>query len=114
MFTLADTRETAFLQAMSAAGGVYSVTSACSSGALPQCTCLQHYSTGQETGEKWEWGGCGDDIRFGRRKVKDFLDLDEDRHRDIRTQIHRHNNEVGRLVSVLVHIENYLTGNRSH
>ncbi len=47
-----------------------------------------------------EWGGCSDNIAYGYRKSKDFMDLKRQRTRaDIRTIVHKHNNEAGRLVS---------------
>lgn len=48
----------------------------------------------------WEWGGCGDNIHFGFRKSKDFLDSRYRRRSDIKTLIKLHNNNAGRLVSV--------------
>ena len=53
------------------------------------------------TDGKMEWGGCSDNIAYGYRKSKDFMDLKRQRTRaDIRTIVHKHNNEAGRLVSV--------------
>lgn len=40
----ADTRETGFVNAISAAGIAYSVTKACSSGNLVECTCHSNYT----------------------------------------------------------------------
>ena len=52
------------------------------------------------TDGKWEWGGCSDDIAYGYRISKDFMDLKRrKRSEDIRTAVHRHNNEAGRQVS---------------
>lgn len=49
----------------------------------------------------WEWGGCGDNIHFGFRKSKDFLDSKYRRRSDIKTLVKLHNNNAGRLVSAL-------------
>lgn len=52
------------------------------------------------TDGKWEWGGCSDNIAYGYRISKDFMDLKKSkRSEDIRTAVHRHNNEAGRQVS---------------
>lgn len=47
----------------------------------------------------WEWGGCDDNVNFGYRKSKDFLDARYKKRSDIKTLIKLHNNEAGRLVS---------------
>lgn len=52
-FDALDTRETGFVNAISAAGIAYAVTKACSSGNLVECTCHSNYTqfTGNERGE---------------------------------------------------------------
>lgn len=47
----------------------------------------------------FRWGGCGDNVMFGFRKSKDFLDSRYQRLSDIRTLVKLHNNNAGRLVS---------------
>lgn len=48
----------------------------------------------------WEWGGCGDNVHFGYRKSRDFMDArPSGRHGDIKTLVRLHNNDAGRLVS---------------
>lgn len=48
----------------------------------------------------WEWGGCGDNVHFGLRKSKEFLDsIRYKRRSDIKTLVKLHNNNAGRLVS---------------
>lgn len=50
-------------------------------------------------GETWEWSGCDDNVNFGNRKSKDFLDSRFRRRSDIRTLVKIQNNDAGRLVS---------------
>jgi wingless-type MMTV integration site family protein 6 len=45
------------------------------------------------------WGGCGDNVNFGYRKSKDFMDAPYRRRSDIKTIVKLHNNDAGRLVS---------------
>nr|XP_019933497.2 protein Wnt-6-like [Aedes albopictus]XP_019933515.2 protein Wnt-6-like [Aedes albopictus] len=45
----------------------------------------------------WEWGGCDDNVVFGFRKSKDFLDARLRKKSDIRTLVKLHNNNAGRL-----------------
>jgi wingless-type MMTV integration site family protein 6 len=49
----------------------------------------------------WVWGGCGDNVNFGYRKSKDFMDAPYRRRSDIKTLVKLHNNNAGRLVSSL-------------
>lgn len=48
---------------------------------------------------EWEWGGCGDNVNFGFRKSKDFMDAPYRKRSDIKTLVKLHNNAAGRLVS---------------
>lgn len=157
-----DTRETAFVNAITAAGIAYTIAKACSMGELLECSCdknlVRHNvllnnnqmttfdqninssnsnhknrtkkprrngnkkqrnankkaqrraqasqpsdssGTGLPTGENWEWSGCDDNVNFGNRKSKDFLDARFRRRSDIKTLVKIHNNDAGRLVSEL-------------
>lgn len=48
-------------------------------------------------GRGWIWGGCSDNIAFGEKISKQFVDALEDGH-DSRAAVNLHNNEAGRLV----------------
>lgn len=101
-----DTRETGFVNAITAAGIIYSITQACSYGQLLDCTCERTSNPAapeppppQETAEgRWEWGGCSDNINFGYRKSKEFMDDRFRRRSDLKTLLLTHNYEAGRLV----------------
>lgn len=51
----------------------------------------------------WEWGGCGDNVNFGFKKSRDFMDAPYKKRSDIKTLMKLHNNDAGRLVSYLSH-----------
>ena len=48
---------------------------------------------------EWEWGGCSDNVNFGFRHSRIFLDSKYRRRSDLRTLVKLHNNMAGRLVS---------------
>lgn len=99
LFYIPDTRETAFVYAITAAGVVFTVTKACSRGSLMQCACDNNLRDIASDGE-WEWGGCHDDVNFGYQKSKEFMDARRSKKKrgDLTSKIRLHNNEAGRLV----------------
>lgn len=134
-----DTRETGFVNAITAAGVTYAVTRACTMGYLVECSCDKNHrrtlnnnnnninnsnNNNNKVNNKknvskpnkkfgknivmpegdWEWGGCGDNVNFGFRKSKEFLDSRYKRRSDIKTLVKLHNNDAGRLVSLFANI----------
>lgn len=57
-FSFTDSREAAFVYAISAAGVAYSVTRACSRGELTDCSCDNRVRARHPN--HWEWGGCSE------------------------------------------------------
>nr|CAD7570494.1 unnamed protein product [Timema californicum] len=99
-----DTRETGFVNAITAAGVTYAVTRACTMGDLVECSrsrlgsmSPEHAAITNAADGDWEWGGCGDNVNFGYRKSKDFMDAPYRRRSDIKTLVRLHNNDAGRL-----------------
>uniref|UniRef100_T1IJF5 Protein Wnt n=1 Tax=Strigamia maritima TaxID=126957 RepID=T1IJF5_STRMM len=94
-------KETAFIYAITSAGVVHAITQACSSGNLTDCTCDNLYH-GRRTPDGWKWGGCGDNILYGVRFSRNFVDAPErikhQKSRNIRNMMNLHNNEAGRQV----------------
>ncbi|XP_066258616.1 protein Wnt-11b-1-like [Euwallacea similis] len=66
------TREQAYVYAISSAALTYTLARACSSGNLHQCTCAGR-PTGPEA-ENFQWGGCGDNVRWASQFAKRFID----------------------------------------
>ncbi|XP_077434253.1 protein Wnt-8a-like isoform X1 [Vanacampus margaritifer] len=89
------TRETAFVHAISAAGVMYTLTKNCSMGDFDNCGCDES-RIGQTGGRGWIWAGCSDNVAFGEKISKHFVDALEDGH-DFRAAVNLHNNEAGRL-----------------
>uniref|UniRef100_A0A668S9L6 Protein Wnt n=1 Tax=Oreochromis aureus TaxID=47969 RepID=A0A668S9L6_OREAU len=89
------TRETSFVHAISAAGVMYTLTKNCTAGDFDNCGC-DDSKIGQPGGAGWIWGGCSDNVAFGEKISKQFVDALEDGH-DSRAAVNLHNNEAGRL-----------------
>ncbi|XP_050526502.1 protein Wnt-1 [Daktulosphaira vitifoliae] len=96
-------RETAFIYAITSAGVTHAVSRACAEGAIETCTCdTSHqrrgpYVQNSVPGVKdWEWGGCSDNIDFGYKFARMFVDTGE-RGRSLREKMNLHNNEAGRM-----------------
>uniref|UniRef100_A0A3B5BEK1 Protein Wnt n=1 Tax=Stegastes partitus TaxID=144197 RepID=A0A3B5BEK1_9TELE len=93
----AANREAAFVYAISSAGVVYALTRACSQGELKTCNCDPH-KRGRASDERGEfdWGGCSDNINYGIKFAKAFIDAKERTVRDARALMNLHNNRCGR------------------
>uniref|UniRef100_A0A8U7NPT0 Protein Wnt n=1 Tax=Corvus moneduloides TaxID=1196302 RepID=A0A8U7NPT0_CORMO len=95
---LRSSREAAFVYAISSAGVVYAITQACSQGDLKVCSCdpLKRGRSKDERGE-FDWGGCSDNINYGIRFAKAFVDAKEKKVKDARALMNLHNNRCGRM-----------------
>ncbi|XP_006638251.2 protein Wnt-9b [Lepisosteus oculatus] len=85
-------KETAFLLAVSSAALSHALARACSSGRMERCTCddspeLQHR-------EAWQWGICGDNLKYSTRFLKRFLGQKR-AGKDLRARVDAHNTNVG-------------------
>ncbi|XP_075213150.1 wnt family member 1 wingless isoform X2 [Lycorma delicatula] len=90
-------RETAFIYAITSAAVTHAVARSCSEGSIESCTCdYSHQARPPATGLRdWEWGGCSDNIGFGFKFSREFVDTGE-RGRSLREKMNLHNNEAGR------------------
>ncbi|XP_006899569.1 PREDICTED: protein Wnt-8a [Elephantulus edwardii] len=89
------TRETSFIHAISSAGVTFTITKNCSMGDFEDCGCDK--SKNRKTGgHSWIWGGCSDNVEFGERISRLFVDGLE-KGKDARALMNLHNNQAGRL-----------------
>ncbi|XP_018096669.1 protein Wnt-5a isoform X1 [Xenopus laevis] len=104
-------RETAFTYAISAAGVVNAVSRACREGELSTCGCSRA-ARPKDLPRDWLWGGCGDNLDYGYRFAKEFVDAREREkiyqkgsYESSRIMMNLHNNEAGRrAVSTLADV----------
>ncbi|KAF6722500.1 Protein Wnt-2b [Oryzias melastigma] len=95
---LRSSQEAAFVYAISSAGVVYAITRACSQGELKICSCDSHKrGLGSDSNGEFEWGGCSDNINFGIKFAKAFVDAREKMVKDARALMNLHNNRCGRM-----------------
>lgn len=116
LITFLGCRETAFIYAITSAAVTHSIARACSEGSIESCTCdYSHQSRSPQTNgmmgqvagvRDWEWGGCSDNIGFGFKFSREFVDAGE-RGRSLREKMNLHNNEAGRVVSIFKFIHIY-------
>ncbi|XP_070175625.1 protein Wnt-4-like isoform X2 [Littorina saxatilis] len=90
-----QSRETAYIYAISSAGIMYAVTRACSKGELMNCGCDRRVRRRYKTDGTFEWGGCSDNIRYGARFAQEFVDSNE-RRIDAQGLMNLWNNGAGR------------------
>ncbi|GBP92093.1 Protein Wnt-1 [Eumeta japonica] len=97
-------RETAFIYAITSAGVTHAVARACAEGSIESCTCDYSHVDRQPHRSRaaaaanvrvWKWGGCSDNIGFGFRFSREFVDTGE-RGKTLREKMNLHNNEAGR------------------
>jgi len=101
---LAGSRETAFTYAVSAAGVVNAISRACREGELSSCGCSRT-ARPKDLPRDWLWGGCGDNVEYGYRFAKEFVDAKEREKNYVRGSeeqarmlMNLQNNEAGRRV----------------
>ncbi|XP_057629971.1 protein Wnt-9b [Chionomys nivalis] len=85
-------KETAFLYAMSAAALTHALARACSAGRMERCTCDD--SPGLESRQAWQWGVCGDNLKYSTKFLSNFLGPKRG-SKDLRARADAHNTHVG-------------------
>lgn len=66
------TREQAYAYAISSAALTYTMARACASGALYHCTCAS--KPNEPPSGNFQWGGCGDNLKWATHFAKRFID----------------------------------------
>lgn len=101
-----SSKEAAFANGVTSAGVVYSIARGCRDGQLDSCGCSST-TRPQDLKQEWGWGGCGDNIQYGYKFSKNFIDIRELETREVRGSdshgrqlMNIHNNEVGRRAVV--------------
>ncbi|GAU92975.1 hypothetical protein RvY_04983 [Ramazzottius varieornatus] len=96
-------RETAFVNAISAAGVTYAISRSCREGEISTCSCSRAEKP-KRLPEEWAWGGCGDNVRYGYEFAKSFTDTREKEVRpkkgspaQARASMNLFNNQAGRM-----------------
>lgn len=84
------------MYAISSAGLTHAMAKACSAGRMERCTCDE--APDLENRKAWQWGGCGDNLKYANKFVKDFLGKRS--NKDLRARVDMHNTNVGMKVSV--------------
>jgi wingless-type MMTV integration site family protein 8 len=92
----ATTKERAFVNAILSAGVVHTVARNCSSGQLADCGC-EHNGV-VDSAESWQWGGCSDNVVYGAKISRHFLDDVTSSSADSKMAAAiKHNNQAGRV-----------------
>ncbi|NWU06888.1 WNT2 protein, partial [Cephalopterus ornatus] len=94
---LRSSRESAFVHAISSAGVVFAITRACSQGELKSCSCdPKKKGSARDSKGHFDWGGCSDNIDYGIKFARAFVDAKERKGKDARALMNLHNNRAGR------------------
>lgn len=92
-------KETAFLYSVSSAALTHTLARACSAGRMERCTCDD--SPGLESRQAWQWGVCGDNLKYSTKFLSNFLGPKRG-SKDLRARADAHNTNVGIKVSTLL------------
>ena len=71
------TKEASFVYAVSSAAVAYSVTRDCSKGLIEDCGCDKSWPQHAHISSKFKWGGCSDNIAWGKEMSRKFIDVQE-------------------------------------
>ncbi|KAF8781646.1 Protein Wnt-2b like protein [Argiope bruennichi] len=91
-----DSRESAFLYAISSAGVTHALIRSCSRGEILHCPCDPvRRGFAYDSKGMYSWGGCSH-VATGLRYSRRFIDSTEERRKDAKGLITFHNNRAGR------------------
>ncbi|CAF1069126.1 unnamed protein product [Adineta ricciae] len=89
-----ETKESAYIHALTSAGIAYAITKACSSGQLRSCGC-DMTTIDQDRNNSMRWMGCSDNTFYGTEMARKFVNLRENRKKTATSLLNRYNNQVG-------------------
>uniref|UniRef100_A0AC35EW13 Protein Wnt n=1 Tax=Panagrolaimus sp. PS1159 TaxID=55785 RepID=A0AC35EW13_9BILA len=102
------TKEAAFTYAILSAGVTHEIGRRCRLGMLKSCGCSDTSKIPKDVApdgvkDDWQWGGCGDNVDYGIKFSKNFIDVREKEtmkrsETHGRSLMNRWNNEVGRKI----------------
>lgn len=87
------------------AGVTHEISRRCRLGLLKSCGCSEAAKPANLKSD-YSWGGCGDNLEYGYRFARDFIDVREKEESVKRSEtqgralMNRWNNEVGRKVCI--------------
>ncbi|KAL4239644.1 hypothetical protein ACF0H5_000451 [Mactra antiquata] len=95
------TKEIAFLQAITAAGVMYSTTKTCTRQDNALCSCGSERDIDQFESSTldWQWGGCSHNVKFGEKVSKSFLGT-EAASANVDQVLKSHNERAGHMVCI--------------
>lgn len=80
---------------------MFAITRACSQGELKSCSCdPEKKGSAKDSKGRFDWGGCSDNIDYGVKFARAFVDAKERKGKDARALMNLHNNRAGRKVGV--------------
>ena len=71
-----STRESAFVHAIEAAGVLQAIARSCRNGDISTCGCSKSKRP-ENLNKDWVWGGCGDNVEYGYKFTKAFVDISQ-------------------------------------
>jgi len=96
---LNGTREQAYVYGIASSALVHSISRACSIGVTTKCSCGK--LPGAADGTNFKWGGCGDNIQFGKDFGESFTEAtlrSKKGGKGKKAMMNRHNFRVGREI----------------
>ncbi|XP_036342355.1 protein Wnt-4-like [Rhagoletis pomonella] len=99
-------KETAFVHALTAAALTHTIARSCAEGRMTKCICGPRKQN--RIGQDFQWGGCNDNLKHGKRVTRSFLSL-RDTDEDEVSEILRHDSEASpqyrfRCITFFTHI----------
>ncbi|XP_004519435.1 protein Wnt-4 [Ceratitis capitata] len=85
-------KETAFVHALTAAALTHTIARSCAEGRMTKCICGPRKQN--KIGQDFQWGGCNDNLKHGKRVTRSFLNLKSSIDDEV-SEILRHDSEVG-------------------